>query len=176
MAVFVVDTNFFIDAYRRTYPPDVVPGFWPKVQSLAEEGKILSIDKVLAELERFEGGGPRDEMENEPLEHWCRRLPESFFRETESMLETTYKKVVHWAADRTPKYRTVALRNFFAADNADAFLIAYALTEPESYIVTTLEVPAPHAVKKIKIPDVCAGLGIRWCDTISMFRSLGETF
>jgi hypothetical protein len=46
MSVFVVDTNFFIQAHRVSYPMDVAPGFWDKIIKLSEDEKILSIDKV----------------------------------------------------------------------------------------------------------------------------------
>jgi hypothetical protein len=32
MAIFVVDSNFFIQAHRFTYPLDVAMGFWDKIK------------------------------------------------------------------------------------------------------------------------------------------------
>lgn len=46
MSVFVVDSNFFIQAHRHTYPLDVVRSYWDKVKDLAQDGTIISIDKV----------------------------------------------------------------------------------------------------------------------------------
>ena len=46
MAIFVVDSNFFIQAHRATYPIDIAIGFWNKVKQLALDGVIISIDKV----------------------------------------------------------------------------------------------------------------------------------
>ncbi len=46
MSVYVVDSNFFIQAHRATYPLDIAFSFWKKVKQLAEEGKIISIDKI----------------------------------------------------------------------------------------------------------------------------------
>ena len=45
-APYLLDSNFFIEAFRTSYPFDVVPSFWVKVKELAAEGKIISIDKV----------------------------------------------------------------------------------------------------------------------------------
>jgi len=50
MAVYVVDSNFFMEAHRTTYPLDIATGFWNKVQQLANAGTIISIDKVKGEL------------------------------------------------------------------------------------------------------------------------------
>ena len=46
MSVYVVDSNFFIQAHRAHYPLDVAVSFWAKVKQLAYEGKIISIDNV----------------------------------------------------------------------------------------------------------------------------------
>jgi hypothetical protein len=46
MPVYVLDSNFFIQAHRFHYPIDVAAGFWNKVRQLAEEGRVISIDKV----------------------------------------------------------------------------------------------------------------------------------
>lgn len=64
MPVYVLDSNFFIEAHRSHYPIDVAAGFWNKVRQLAEEGKIISIDKVKNELYD----------KNDALEEWCRKL------------------------------------------------------------------------------------------------------
>lgn len=53
MAVFVVDSNFFIQAHRATYPLDIATGFWNKVKQLALDRVIVSIDKVKNELENW---------------------------------------------------------------------------------------------------------------------------
>ena len=37
---FIIDSNFFIQAYRINYPFDVVPSFWVKVKELAEKHGI----------------------------------------------------------------------------------------------------------------------------------------
>ena len=50
MAIYLVDSNFFIQAHRVTYPLDVVTSFWSKVKKLAIDGKIISIDKVKGEI------------------------------------------------------------------------------------------------------------------------------
>ena len=44
MSLYIVDSNFFIQAHRAYYPIDVIQSFWTKVKQLADEGKIKSID------------------------------------------------------------------------------------------------------------------------------------
>ena len=44
MGLYVIDSNFFIQAHRESYPLDIAFSFWNKVKHLADEGKITSID------------------------------------------------------------------------------------------------------------------------------------
>ena len=64
MSKFIVDSNFFIQAHRSSYPLDVVESFWVKIKNLASVGTILSIDKV--QLEIFDNSAHQDELKD-----WC---------------------------------------------------------------------------------------------------------
>jgi hypothetical protein len=69
MPVFILDSNFFIQAHRTTYPIDVATGFWNKVKDLAVRRSLISLDKVRKEIY----GG------NDALEDWCKEnLPEGY--------------------------------------------------------------------------------------------------
>lgn len=71
MKTYVVDSNFFIQAHRATYPLDVATSFWTKVSELAHSGRIISIDKVKNELYD----------KNDDLEKWCKsNLPINLFQ------------------------------------------------------------------------------------------------
>jgi hypothetical protein len=50
MSVYIVDTNFFIQAHRANYPLDIAVTFWERVKVLAVSGQIISIDKVKHEI------------------------------------------------------------------------------------------------------------------------------
>lgn len=62
------------------------------------------------------------------------------------------------------------------ADEADAFLVAYALSDKTNRIVVTQEISRPERKNKIKIPEPCDVFGIKYLNTIEMFRALGKTF
>jgi hypothetical protein len=166
MALYVVDSNFFIDAHRRTYPLDIATGFWNKVSQLANAGTIVSIDKV------------RDELydKNDALEDWCRtNLPQDFFKDSGEVI-SEYSSVTAWAISMNHHYLPNALNEFMNADEADAFLIAYTLADTSNRILITQEISAPQKRNKIKMPDCCDSLGVTYAPTIEMFRQLGETF
>jgi hypothetical protein len=56
----------------------------------------------------------------------------------------------------------------------DDFLIAQA--HAHGHTVVTHERPAPNAVKKIKIPDVCNGANVPYINTPTMLRREGARF
>ncbi len=167
MAIYIIDSNFFIQAHRDTYPLDVAFSFWNKVKQLAVEGKIISIDKVKSEIY---------DNHEDALKTWCiDNLPPGFFKDS-SQVMYAYAQVSAWAISRNTHYLPNAINEFLDADEADAFLVAYALADKENRIIVTHETSAPNKKNKIKIPEACNALNIRYIKTIDMFRQLGESF
>lgn len=166
MKIYVVDSNFFIQAHRATYPLDVATSFWSKVRELAEAGTIVSIDKVKKEL--FD--------KNDDLEDWCvNNLPTEFFKDSSSALGE-YGQISAWAISKNDHYLPQAINEFLDADEADAFLISYALADIQNRVLVTQEVSRPQQKKKIQIPEPCDVFGVKYMNTIQMFRELGITF
>lgn len=166
MPVYVLDSNFFIQAHRFHYPIDVAAGFWNKVRQLAENGKVISIDKVKKELYD----------KNDALQDWCKNnLPKDFFKDT-SVAMRVYAQVTAWAMSRSGHYLPNALNEFLDADEADAFLVAYCLADTANRIVVTQEISEPNRKNKVKIPDACNALNVSYVNTIEMFRQLKDTF
>ena len=166
MEVYVLDSNFFIQAHRVNYPLDIVLSFWNKVKQLADQGKIISIDKVKNELY----------YNNDALKEWCMdNLPEDFFKDTSNVM-AAYDQVASWVISRWDHYLPKALNDFLGAYATDAFLAAYTLADINNRIIVTQEISEPARRNKVKIPDACLALNVRYLNTIDMFRRLGETF
>ncbi len=166
MAIYVLDSNFFIEAHRSTYPLDIATGFWNRIHELATAGTIISIDKVKDELYD----------KNDELEAWCREfLPEDFFRSTTSVINE-YRMISEWTVSRRDHYLANAINDFLEADEADAFLIAFALADTQNRIIVTQEVSDPNRRNRIKIPEPCDHFHVKYVNTIEMFRQLGVTF
>ncbi len=166
MDIYVVDSNFFIEAHRVTYPLDVAESFWKKVKQLANEQKIISIDKVKKEIYDHE----------DALRHWCiTNLPVDFFKDTSTIIDS-YSQIVNWASSKVEHYLPNAISEFLHADEADAFIIGFVLDDSINRVLVTQEISEPSRKSKIKIPDVCIAKDVRYCNTVEMFRRLGETF
>ncbi len=164
MSVFIVDTNFFIQAHRANYPLDIAITFWQKVKELADQGKIISIDKVKNEIYQ----------NDDELKTWCvNNLPNDFFKDSSDTIDE-YSQVVIWANSKSDHYLPKAMEEFLDADEADAWIVAYAISN--SYIITTHEKSQPERKNRIKIPEPCNVFGIIYMDTIEMFRELQVQF
>ncbi len=164
MSVYIVDTNFFIQAHRANYPLDVVVTFWEKVKQLANQGSIISIDKVKDEIYQ----------NDDELKEWCiENLPNNFFKDSSEAI-TEYSQIIQWAVSKSDHYKQRAIDEFLDADEADAWIISFALKT--SSIITTHEKSDPQMKKKIKIPEPCNVFGVSFVDTIQMFRQLQIKF
>jgi len=166
MSVYIVDTNFFIEAHRVNYPIDIAQSYWKKVKQLASQKKIISIDKVKNEIFK----------NNDKLKEWCtHNLPSDFFKSSKENLDE-YRIISSWAISKSNLYLPQALNEFLDADEADEFVVAFELAEKSNRIVVTQEKSEPNRKNKIKIPDVCISMDIQYCNTIEMLRQLNETF
>lgn len=163
MALYVVDSNFFIQAHRNHYPLDVVPSFWRKIIDLHSRGILCSIDKVHNEICK----------NTDPLSAWLQsQLPSTCFFDSSQNL-TEYVRVIAWANSRNHHYSPLALSEFLHADEADAWLVSHAIKN--GCKIVTYEKSDPLNKKKIKIPEACANFNIPFVNTIQMLRELGET-
>lgn len=160
-APYLLDSNFFIEAYRTSYPFDVVPSFWIKVKELADEGLIVSIDKVKKEILQN-----KDELSN-----WCtENLPDDFFKDT-SVTIPNYSTLTAWVYSKSDQYSPAAISEFLDVDEADAWLIAYAMTSGNQ--IVTHESSSPNSRKRVMLPDAAYPFNVVCIKTVELFRILG---
>jgi hypothetical protein len=160
---YLVDSNFFIEAYRVNYPFDVVPSFWLKVKEMAEQGKIISIDKVQKELYRND-----DELSN-----WIKEnLPGDFFKDS-TLGYLNYAVLSGWVYSMSHQYHPQAISEFLDVDEADAWLIAFAMSQGNQ--IVTHEVSKPNSKSRVMLPDAAKPFNVNCIKTIDLFRALGVT-
>jgi hypothetical protein len=158
---FLLDSNFFIEAYRVSYPFDVVPSFWIKVKELAEQGKIISIDKVKKELL----------LNKDELSDWIiDNLPEDFFKDTSSVVPN-YAALTGWVYSKSDQYFPTAISEFLDADEADAWLVAFAMTYSNQ--IVTHETSNSNSRKRVMLPDAANPFDVTCIKTVDLFRALG---
>jgi hypothetical protein len=155
---YLLDSGVFIEAKRRFYGLDFVPGYWAWIMREAKAGTMRSIEKVADEL-----GAQLDD-----LSAWAATLPNGFFMRPGNDFSAAFQKVGQWAMNSG--FQPAAYNEFFGV--ADSFLVAQALAG--GHTVVTLEKPATTPSKrKIKVPDACAGVGVKCMTPYEVMRLQG---
>lgn len=151
---YLLDTNVFIQAKNLHYGLDFCPAFWQWLLENSASGRVFSIDKVADEIA---AGG-------DELTTWAQQVGSGLFRATDATVVAQFGTVSTWAMGQ--QYEPAAINTFLQV--ADFYLIAHALSG--SHTVVTHELPA-SSTKRIKIPNVCAGLNLRFMTPYEMLRT-----
>ena len=97
-------------------------------------------------------------------------VPAGFYIENELDVMVKYGDVMNWAQSNAV-YRPEAVSEF--ATVADAYLVATAAAK--GYTLVTNETADPQCRRRVKIPDACNALGVRYCDLNTVLRELNIT-
>jgi len=125
------------------------PALWDKMDTLIEDGRLISSEEVLQELERKEG---------DTLHEWAKERHHLFLPLNDDIqncalqIMTDHPKLVD---ERTGK------------SFADPWVIATAKTN--ACIVVTGEFPS-ESQNRPKIPDVCRDMDIRYIRIVDLIR------
>ena len=150
---YLLDANVFIQAKNLHYGLDFCPAFWDWLIENNQTGKVFSIEKV----------GDEINAGDDELAVWAKGRDDGFFLEPDADVARQLPVVAGWATGQG--YDPAAVSTFLQV--ADYYLVSHALAH--GHIVVTHEVPA-NSVKKIKIPNACIGLGIKFMTPYEMLR------
>lgn len=150
---YLLDANVFIAAKNLHYGLDFCPAFWDWLIEKQQAGIVHSVEKV------------RDEVlaVQDELSIWIEQRDPSFFLPVDATLFPSLAKVSTWATGN--RYEQAAVSTFLQI--ADYYLVAQA--HAGQHTVVTHEVPSASP-RKIKIPDACIGLGIKFMTPFQMLR------
>lgn len=150
---YLLDANVFIAAKNLHYSFDFCPAFWDWIVAKSTIGLVLSIEKVGDELLALD----------DELSSWATERGQRFFIRPDSSVFPALGTVSTWAEGH--EYETAAVSTFLQV--ADYYLAAQALSG--GHVVVTHEKPSTSA-RKIKIPDACIGLDIKFMTPYEMLR------
>jgi hypothetical protein len=151
---YLLDANVFIQAKNLQYGFDFCPAFWEWLDRANAQRKVYSIRHVGEELR-----AGQDE-----LAKWGEARGDGFFLPPDEPVLIAAARVSAWAMGQ--RYEPVAVNTFLQV--ADYWLVAYA--QAHGHTVVTHEVPA-NSPKKIKIPNACVGMGVRFMTPYQMLRT-----
>jgi hypothetical protein len=147
---YSVDTSALMEAWVRSYPPDVFPTLWSRLDGLIRAGRLLASDEVLRELEKKE----------DDLWQWAKQRG-GLFVPLDPQLQTRASMIISQFPSLT---KTASVMR----GSADPFVVA--LAAERSLTVVTAEGSKPT---KPKIPDVCRDLSIPCINLVEVFRREG---
>lgn len=150
---YLLDADVFIRAKNLHYGFDFCPGFWDWLVEANARGRVFSIEKVGDELK----AGDDD------LAEWTKERGDEFFLQPNPEVLVALGTVADWVTRQS--YEPTAIDTFLQV--ADFYLVAQALAGVHA--VVTHEIPSPSK-KRIKIPNVCIGLGVKCLTPFDMLR------
>ncbi len=156
---YLLDANVMIAAQNLHYGFDFCPGFWDWLLVANEAGQVFSVEKVGDEVL-----GLGDELSD-----WASEVGGGFFLRPDASVFPAMGEVSGWVNGQG--YEPSAVSTFL--QNADYYLVAQA--RAGDHAVVTHEVPS-GSTRKIKIPNVCIGLGIKCMTPFQMLRVEGARF
>jgi len=150
--IYLLDSNIFIQAKNLHYGMDFCPAFWDWLIEKNKAGIVFSIDKVADEISAG----------NDELTKWAEDN-DNLFRKTDMQVVAKFGAISDWAMNQN--YEQGAINIFL--QTADFYLVAH--TMAGDYVLVTHELPS-NSLKKIKIPNVCIGLGLSFTTPYDMLR------
>lgn len=150
---YLLDANVFIQAKNLHYGLDFCPAFWDWLVENNSARKVFSIEKI----------GDEIDAGDDELAVWASDRGKDFFLPTDAVTAARFTDVSMWASGQG--YEPTAITTFLQI--ADYYLVSHALAH--DLVLVTHEVPS-NSPKKIKIPNACIGLGIKFMSPYEMLR------
>jgi hypothetical protein len=150
---YLLDANVFIQAKNLQYGFDFCPAFWDWLAQAHVAGRLHSIRHVGDELTAGD----------DELARWGDDRGDAFFLPPDAAVLGAAPKVSAWVMQQG--FEPAAVNNFLQV--ADFWLVAAALAG--HHAVVTHEVTSP-TLRRIKIPNVCVGLGVEFLSPYQMLR------
>lgn len=156
---YCLDANVLIEAWQKYYSPSFCPDYWDVLISLGNSGAIFVAEQVYDEIVTTE----------DDLSEWLKksRIP---VRKTNSSVITCLKQIY----SSNPLHQQL-VDNKKGRSLADPWVIAHAMNE-QAIVVTKEEKVTAANSTKIKIPNVCDNLDVRWINDFDFIKRLNIRF
>ena len=156
---YCLDANVLIQAWQKYYNPKFCPDYWKILIELGKQGKILIPELVYEEITRTD----------DDLSKWLKgsKIPVEKINEPVTIcLQKIYSS--------NPIHKNL-VDNTKARSLADPWVMAHALNSNATVVTKEEKVTALNS-PKIKIPNVCDNMGIRWINDFQFIDELGIKF
>ena len=156
---YCLDANVLIQAWQKYYSPKICPNYWDILNHLGQNNKIFLPQMVYEEITRTD----------DDLAKWLKSssIPQiKIDEQVANCLKSIYAaNPSHIQLVDNTKQRSLA----------DPWVIAHAMNE-SAVIVTKEEKVTALNSTKVKIPNVCENMGIRYINDFEFIEEIGLIF
>jgi predicted nucleic acid-binding protein len=156
---YCLDANVLIQAWQKYYNPKFCPDYWKVLIELGKQAKIFIPEIVYEEITRTD----------DDLSKWLKgsKIPIEKINEPITIcLQKIYSS--------NPIHKNL-VDNIKSRSLADPWVIAHALNSNATVVTKEEKVTAANS-PKIKIPNVCDNMGVRWINDFQFIDELGIKF
>jgi hypothetical protein len=150
---YCIDTSALID-FNRTYPKEIFPTLWEKMELMIKNGNLVAPKEVFKEILKWD----------DSLTTWAKRHQSMFKDLTDEQIGKVKKILTDFPRLVDPDKET---------PDADPFIVALAMTGGD-IVVTSEKMSNPGG--RPKIQDVCEKKGIRCITLLDFFKEMGWKF
>lgn len=154
-----MDANVLIQAWQKYYRPAICPTYWDVLNKLGNQHRIFLSELVYEEITRTE----------DDLSKWLKESQIPVEKITESV--TKYLQHIYLSK---PVHKKL-VDNTKARSLADPWVIAHALDKNVTVVTKEEKVTALNS-KKIKIPNVCDNMCVKWINDFDFIEEVGIFF
>jgi len=156
---YCLDTNIIIEAWNKYYSPVFCSDYWKILSDLGKRNIIFMPREVYNEIY----------TKDDELSEWLKKSDISVHETDEIVLENLvkiYKKnPIHQNLVQEEKGRSIA----------DPWVIAHSMKENATVVTKENKIKNLNS-QKIKIPNVCENMGVKWIDDYQMVKELEIRF
>lgn len=156
---YCLDANVLIQAWQKYYNPKFCPDYWKILIELGKQKRIFIPELVFEEITRTE----------DELSKWLKASKIQIEKISESV--TIHLQKIY-AAD--PEHKKL-VDNIRGRSLADPWVIAHAMDRNAIVVTKEIKETALNS-KRIRIPNVCENMGIKWIDDFQLIEKLGIKF
>lgn len=156
---YCLDANVLIQAWQKYYNPRFCPDYWDILIELGKQDKIFIPELVYEEITRTE----------DELSRWLKASKIPIKKITEPV--TICLQKIYSA---NPVHKNL-VDNINGRSLADPWVIAHSIFE-NAIVVTKEEKITALNSKRIRIPNVCDNMGVRWINDFQFIDELDIKF
>lgn len=159
VSLYCLDANVLIQAWQKYYSPQICTDYWDILIKLGEKKSIFIPELVYEEIIRTD----------DELSKWLKNSKIPIHKISESV--TNGLKNIY---ESNPIHKTL-VDNTKSRSLADPWIIAHAMSENATVVTKEEKITALNS-NRIKIPNVCENMGVRWINDFDFIKELNIKF